>query len=62
MKDLELIFTLLLFKVGLGTFFVLFENGYDIVGFLNFLPLLSVIFVIYGFNAGIYYENYLYLL
>ncbi|KOB66384.1 Sugar transporter 11, partial [Operophtera brumata] len=39
--------------IGLGTFFTIMENGTDITGFLNYLPLISVAFVIFGYNAGI---------
>ncbi|XP_063834434.1 facilitated trehalose transporter Tret1-like [Ostrinia nubilalis] len=39
--------------VGLGAFFKLQENGYPISGFLNYLPLISLILVVFCFSAGI---------
>ncbi|KOB72970.1 Sugar transporter 11 [Operophtera brumata] len=39
--------------IGLGTFFKLTEGHYAIVGFLNYLPLLSIGLVIYSYNAGL---------
>ncbi|KAJ8715693.1 hypothetical protein PYW07_010175 [Mythimna separata] len=38
--------------LGLGTFFQLKQGGVLISGFLNFLPLLSMMLVIFCFNAG----------
>ncbi|XP_026729106.1 facilitated trehalose transporter Tret1-like isoform X2 [Trichoplusia ni] len=38
---------------GLGVFFKLQEDEYQICGFLNFLPLLSMMLVIFCFSAGI---------
>ncbi|XP_045780664.1 facilitated trehalose transporter Tret1-like isoform X2 [Maniola jurtina] len=39
--------------LGLGTFFKLAETGGEITGILNFLPIISLILVVYCFSAGI---------
>ncbi|XP_048001792.1 facilitated trehalose transporter Tret1-like [Leguminivora glycinivorella] len=38
--------------VGLGTFFKLTETGSKVSGFLNFLPLISLIIIVYCYSAG----------
>ncbi|XP_075986381.1 facilitated trehalose transporter Tret1-like [Anticarsia gemmatalis] len=38
---------------GLGTFFHLKLHDYHITGFLNFMPLISLILIIFCFNAGL---------
>ncbi|XP_034837237.1 facilitated trehalose transporter Tret1-like [Maniola hyperantus] len=39
--------------LGLGTFFKLTEAGDEITGILNFLPIISLILVVYCYSAGI---------
>ncbi|XP_041985523.1 facilitated trehalose transporter Tret1-like [Aricia agestis] len=39
--------------VGLGTFFKLRESNYAITGFLNYLPLISIILVVLSYSLGI---------
>ncbi|XP_073963659.1 facilitated trehalose transporter Tret1-like [Choristoneura fumiferana] len=39
--------------IGLGTFFKLQESEVEITGFLNFLPLISLIIVVYCYSAGL---------
>ncbi|KOB74190.1 Sugar transporter 11 [Operophtera brumata] len=45
--------------IGLGTFFQLKEQTYEITGFLNYLPLISMIIVIYCYNAGPVLKQYI---
>ncbi|KOB74189.1 Sugar transporter 11 [Operophtera brumata] len=40
--------------VGLGTFFKLTQASYEITGFLNYLPLISMIISIYCYSAGVF--------
>ncbi|XP_050357602.1 facilitated trehalose transporter Tret1-like isoform X2 [Nymphalis io] len=40
--------------LGLGTFFKISgAEGYEIIGFMNYLPIISLIFVIFCYSAGI---------
>lgn len=44
------------FQIGLGTFFKVSESSdYVVSGFMNYLPLISVILVIYFYSAGEFY-------
>ncbi|CAG9794712.1 unnamed protein product [Diatraea saccharalis] len=38
--------------VGLGTFFYFTENADDITGFMNFLPLIALVLIVFCFSAG----------
>uniref|UniRef100_A0A2A4IYC3 Major facilitator superfamily (MFS) profile domain-containing protein n=1 Tax=Heliothis virescens TaxID=7102 RepID=A0A2A4IYC3_HELVI len=46
------LFGMALGMIGLGTFFQLKQEEVPITGFLNFLPLLSMMLVVFCFNAG----------
>lgn len=41
-------------QIGLGVFFKLKDGGHPIEGFLNYLPLISLILFIFCFSAGKY--------
>ncbi|PZC74815.1 hypothetical protein B5X24_HaOG207128 [Helicoverpa armigera] len=47
------LFGMALGMIGLGAFFQLKVEGVQITGFLNFLPLLSMMLVVFCFSAGI---------